>query len=513
MKRRGDSPSLVANPVLVGAVTVLVTVLAVFIAYNANSGLPFVPSYDLKAELPSGAKLVKGNEVRVGGFRVGAVKEILPRQAREPGQRATALVELKLDKTVEPLARDTQVVVRPRSALGLKYVELTPGDSPRTFGPGETIPLRNATEKLELEAVYSTFNGRMRRAARGATAGMGDALAGRGPSLNAAIEGLRPFLRHLRPVMANLADPDTELDRLFPALGRVTSELAPVAGLQARLFADMADTFAAISHDPAALRTTIERSPPTLDAAVASFRVQRPFLEDFTDVSRALRPSVRELPRSLPAVSSALSAGRPALRRSPPFNRRLGELNESLEKLFARPTTLLALRDLRTALAVSRPALAYLTPYQTVCNSPLAFFNQLGRHFAAPVTGGTAELVLTKQAQNPAQPNQFGTTESSRPADVPASQDPQTARNAFGHLHVLHGQPYSPAVDAQGNADCQAGQFGYLDKLTGEGPYPPSEDLAQGGGNHTVVVSNTPGLAGPTFKARELGIENVRDVP
>jgi virulence factor Mce-like protein len=512
MTRRSES-SLVASPVVVGAVTVLVTVIAVFVAYNANSGLPFVPSYELKAELPSGAKLVKGNEVRVGGFRVGVVKEVLPSQARVRGKRATALVELKLDKRVEPLARDTEVKVRPRSALGLKYVELTPGQEPRTFAPGETIPLRNASEVLELEDVYSIFDNPTRRAAQGATEGIGDALAGRGASLNGAIEGLRPFLTHLQPVMANLADPDTELDRLFPALGRVTSELAPVAGLQARLFVDMADTFEAVSRDPSALRATIERTPPTLDAAIASFRVQRPFLEDFTEISRDLRPAVQELPRSLPALSSAAQAGRPALRRSTPFNERLEDLNTSLDELFRRPTTLLTLTDLRTALAVSRPALAYLTPYQTVCNYALAWFNQLGRHFAAPVTGGTAELILTKQAHNPGQPHELGSTESSRPADVPAGQDPQTARNAFGHLHALHGQPFSPAVDAQGNADCQAGQFGYLNKLAEDGPYPPSEDPAQGGGNHTVVESNTPGLAGPTFKGLELGIQNVRDVP
>ena len=76
MSRRGDSASLVASPVLVGAVTVLVAIIAVFIAYNANAGLPFVPTYDVKAELPTGNKLVAGNEVRVGGFRVGVVEEI-----------------------------------------------------------------------------------------------------------------------------------------------------------------------------------------------------------------------------------------------------------------------------------------------------------------------------------------------------------------------------------------------------------------------------------------------------
>ncbi len=40
--RRGQA-ALTASPVLVGAVTVLVTIVAVFLSYNANSGLPFVP--------------------------------------------------------------------------------------------------------------------------------------------------------------------------------------------------------------------------------------------------------------------------------------------------------------------------------------------------------------------------------------------------------------------------------------------------------------------------------------
>ena len=65
----------------------LVSIIAVFIAYNANAGLPFVPTYDVKAELPTGNKLVKGNEVRVGGFRVGVVDDITPKVVRA-GRRA-----------------------------------------------------------------------------------------------------------------------------------------------------------------------------------------------------------------------------------------------------------------------------------------------------------------------------------------------------------------------------------------------------------------------------------------
>src|SRR5215213_5593776 len=67
---------IAGNPVLIGAATVLVVLVAVFLAYNANQGLPFVPTYSLKAEVPSAAALVRGNEVRIGGARVGTVDSI-----------------------------------------------------------------------------------------------------------------------------------------------------------------------------------------------------------------------------------------------------------------------------------------------------------------------------------------------------------------------------------------------------------------------------------------------------
>ena len=60
-KTRRATGSIVASPVLVGAVTVLIILVAVFLAYNANNGLPFVPTYDVWAQLPGGANLVRGN--------------------------------------------------------------------------------------------------------------------------------------------------------------------------------------------------------------------------------------------------------------------------------------------------------------------------------------------------------------------------------------------------------------------------------------------------------------------
>src|SRR2546427_471123 len=71
-RRQPGGPSIFGSPVLVGSLTVLIVIVAVFLAYNANSGLPFVPTYELKAQVPSAANLVPGNDVRIGGHRVGA---------------------------------------------------------------------------------------------------------------------------------------------------------------------------------------------------------------------------------------------------------------------------------------------------------------------------------------------------------------------------------------------------------------------------------------------------------
>jgi virulence factor Mce-like protein len=517
--RRRGTASLVASPVLVGAVTVLIAIIAVFIAYNANRGLPFVPTYDVKAELPSGAKLVKGNEVRVGGFRVGVVEDIRPTTAAtKDGRRSIALVDLKLDKRVEPLATDSKLRVRPRSALGLKYIELAPGRGRRTYARGDTIPVERASEPLELEDVFEIFDRDTRPRIQTATEGFGDAFAGRGQSLNTAIEALNPLLRSLTPVMSNLSDPETELDQFFLQLGRAAAQVAPVAHTQAVLFTNMADTFEAIGRHPRAVQATIEKSPPTLDVATRSFRAQRPFLADFADLSRRLRPAAQELPRSLPAINRAFRVGTPILPDTVGLSERLeGALGE-LDDLFENPSTLLTIKDLRAALAVTRPAAEFIAPYQTVCNYAVYFLHPLGEHWSSismDHSGTTQNQGL--KFPNLLQPNSYSTIQSSRNVDVPPGMAARGAQDALGEpLHRLQAPLYNPAIDAQGNADCQRGQEGYPNgPFTTGGRYGKGK-LADGtpaGGNASVTDPNYPILSGGTFKSRELGIDNLRDVP
>jgi virulence factor Mce-like protein len=536
MRGKGGTAAVVASPVLVGAVTTLIILVSVFLAYNANKGLPFVPTYDLSATLPSASNLVEGNEVRVGGFRVGVVDRIGTTTKMVSGRpKAIATIHMKLDKTVEPLPVDTGVLIRQRSALGLKYVQLTPGVDNRVFRPGDTIPLDNASLPVEFDDLLNTFDPGTRRYSRAALAGFGDAFAGRGASLNEAIEGLNPFFTYLTPVMQNLSDPRTRLNQFFRQIGATAAQVAPVARVQAVLFTNMADTFAALNRCEDCLRATIEKSPPTLDASISSFRVQQPFLADFTDLSRRLDPAVEILPTSLTRLSRAIDVGTPVVRSSVTLNEETAKVFVALDDLASAPTTYLALKDARDAISVLSPFANYVAPYQTVCNNANYFITGLSGDVAYETANGSAQGALLKLDGESRQDNKLGDIQD-RPADIPANIDPRGASypqpGPEQPWEAIHANAYPPAIDAQGNADCQGGQLGYLvGPLNGpvdRGKYDPNYRAAnipnpenpsmadlqdfnrnKAGGSHTVTQMNYPGLSGPTFT----GVPHLKDVP
>ena len=529
MNRNRTSQAMVASPVLVGAVTLLVVIVGVYLAYNANSGLPFVPTYTLKAELPSGAKLVKGNEVRVGGFRVGAVSRIDGAARRRGGRRiGIAVVEMQLDKSIQPLSTDTRLRVRPRSALGVKYVEITPGTSRRDLATGATVPLAQGSQANDFEDAFATFDRRTRPNLRQATEGFGTAFTGRGPSINAALAALPPLLDDLRPVMATLNDPSTDLAGLVRNLGAVTAQVAPVAPQAADLARNGADAFAALNRSPQALADTIADTPPTLAVGTRALRRSRPVVAQTAILFGKLRPVTRELPATLPPVSDALRVGTPVLRRTVDLSGRLRTTSVALRDLIRDPSTGRSLGNLRTAVALLKPTLNFVAPYQTVCNYANYFFHPLGEHQSQPAPGGNAQQQLIRTV-NLAQPNSLGFTYSSRPWDLQPGQPAHGATFDGMPAGRPMAPPYQPAIDAQGNADCQNGQDGFPNfrliedfvRKNGAGGTGDPNDIVTGrltdgtaaGANSVVGKSNYPGLAGGTYKSRELGIDNLKDVP
>jgi ABC-type transporter Mla subunit MlaD len=481
--RRGRG-SVIANPVLVGAVTLLVVNVATVLAWFANRGLPFVPTQEVRIELPNGANLLPGNEVREGGFRIGIVSDMEAVALR--GGSVGAVATLKIDADQKNVPVDSRVVVRPRSVLGLKYVELHRGSSRTILREGDTLPASRASIPVELDEFQNMFDEYTRVGIQRNLGGFGVAFASRGASLNRAISEAPRFLRHLEPVMTVLAAKDTQIGRFFSELEDFTSTVAPVADRYSHGFTAAADTFEAWSRYPEKLGSTIEKSAPTMDVGIRSLRVQRPFLEALRDTSAALEGAARELPATLPRITPALKAGIPVLKRSPEVNDELRDTFESLDGLMRDPATGVAFRGLADTTAFLNPAVRFLGPYITVCNYFNYSFTHVAEHLTEPDPTGGAQRTLLNQAgqQLDGQHPGVRTGVSTLGAPYPAN-----GGTGSGAKQFLHSNNYSAAVSRDGEADCESGQRGYVERLNTYG----APEVK------TVVDPHLPGNSGTTY--------------
>jgi virulence factor Mce-like protein len=505
VRGRSKAQSLAASPTLVGAITTLIVIVAVFLAYNSNNGLPFVPTYRVSVVLPNAARVSPNNDVRIGGTRVGVVDSIEPVPGRKG--RTAAKLDLKLDKSVQPLPADTTVAVRYKSSFGLKYVQLTRGNGP-PLPEGATIPESHASAATEFDDISNTFDARTRAAERVDLQEYGNAFAARGASLNQTIQALNPLFTNLKPVARTLTAPDTRLKNFFPALARTAAIVVPVAEQQAELFGNMATTFGALSQDPQALKDTISSGVPTLEQGTPALRAQRPFLTDFADLNRRLLPGVVALRHALPTFNSALTVGAPVVARTPPVNAKLGQAFTELRSLVRQPQTKTTLLRLRETFNQAAPAATYIAPYQTVCNYWNYFWTWLPEHLTQRDNTGTAQRVSiigfpSNQAPPPTVETPLGGY-SGLAANGKAAPGAPTADNPVPNpdnlkfephtFPITHGSPYAPAVDSNGNADCQPGQTGYL---LGNLRVP-----GQPASNPAIGAANFPGSVGPTFAGR-----------
>lgn len=363
MRLRGGAAP---NPVLAGAGTVLVALLALFLAYNANTGLPGVPAYRVTVEVPDAARLTAGNEVRIRGRRAGQVLAIEPALRRDG--RPFARLSLRLERSVDPLPVDTVARVRPRSMLGLKYVELTPGRSARTVGDAGTLPLRQARGAVELDHVLQAFDRETRRDLRGLLGDLSSGVAGRGGDLNAAIGELRPLARHLEPVMRTLAEPGTDLRGAIHGVQGATAALAPVSEPLASTLRNLARTLdAAVAAEPE-LDRTLADLPPTLTTATRSLRRVSPVLGDGAALMRDLRPAATLLAPAARGLADLARRGTPVLRRANAIGPDLSDTLAAVGRLVAEPATPGSVRRLTEVVASLGPTLRAVNPFQVDCN-------------------------------------------------------------------------------------------------------------------------------------------------
>ena len=457
--------SIIANPVLVGAVTLLVVIVAVFLAYNANNGLPFVPTHAAQgrrsptartccpATRSARAATASASSTTCGrcGCRtatVGAEVDAEDRQGRRRRSRSTRRVDL---------GRARCSASSTSSSRAARASE--------TFADGDTLP-----------ASPGALPGRARRVLQH----LRRAHARRGSQRN--LHGLRRRVRRARRV----AEPRRSRRRrascahLEPVMRVAGATATRSSGASSSELGDAARDrragrrpLRARASPPAPTRSRRGRATPTalqrddrasrrrrMDAGIRSFRVQRPFLRDF---ARLLgRARARRARAAAHAAADHAGARRPASRccaRSPEVN---DELRETLDSL-RRPDGATrhrhrAARPRPTRRTILNPLVRFVGPYITVCNYFNYALTHVGEHLTEPDPTGSSQRTLLNQAPRTRQPD--------RPARRrrlgAARARPTASRCSAARRSTCTPTTTRRRSTAQGNADCESGQRGYI---------------------------------------------------
>ncbi len=453
--------SLAASPLLIGALTVLIAVVAVYVSYGANNGLPFTPTYDIKAELPEASGLEKGNQVRLFGRRIGIVSGIVPHQNPTTG-KVTAIVSLQLEKHAGPLPTDTTTEVQSVSTIGLKYLELQRGRSPRTIPAGATIPVSHASEPVEIQDFFNMFDKHTRIAIQQNTNAFGDGYAGRGVGINNTFHTLRPLVEHAVPVLHNLASPQTGLGQLFVALDKSARQISPVAETQAALFRELDIFFTAFAGASSSLERTLEGGPAALHQAIHSLQYEQPFFAKVTEFTRLLRPSAKILAKIGAPLGHAFAVGAVNVRAAAALNAQLASSLQALELFSKNPLVLLGFEEITRTAEVGTPLFAGLAPAQTNCNYITLAFRNLANLLSESVGNGTLARVVPILSPS-------GENNEGLPASAPANGTSNDLNVNTGKIiednHLAY-NPY-PYVGGPGQPqECEAGNIQFIPEKT-----------------------------------------------
>jgi phospholipid/cholesterol/gamma-HCH transport system substrate-binding protein len=201
------------NPVVVGAVSIVVLVMVLVAALRADD-LPVIGGGDTYHAMFTEAGGLKVNdEVRIAGVRVGKVDEI-----------ALAGNEVKVSFKVDDAAEfgsDTRAAIKVKTILGSMFLALEPAGGGQ-LAEGDTIPAARTSSPFD---VVEAFEGLASTSEQIDTDQLAESLTTLADLTRNTPEEFRGALDGLSRLSANIASKDEQLNTLLVNLERVSTVL------------------------------------------------------------------------------------------------------------------------------------------------------------------------------------------------------------------------------------------------------------------------------------------------
>ncbi len=301
----------------------------VFTAVNLGLQLPLPgqQQFILKADFKSAEGLVQYADVDIAGIKVGNV--VGQSQAPDGG----TVVTMKLDKPYQ-LRSDLRAVVRPKSLLGEKYVELirSPGSSAPELASGAVLPQKQTGDAVSIDDVLNNMDAPTRAAMSQSLQQLGVALNNNAANVNNSIDPIDQTVQNLQPLAQTGTRRQQQLDRILTDLNKI---------MQA--FADEQQQLGDVVDSGNSVMSAISARDQDLAGTVTQADTFFTNLDQiFGDLTPYDRQSLQESPATIAATRQMLAVSSPEIARLFP-ELLLGQINYPNDQLEVTQTNAIEL--------------------------------------------------------------------------------------------------------------------------------------------------------------------------
>jgi phospholipid/cholesterol/gamma-HCH transport system substrate-binding protein len=272
-----------------------------FLAVSMGLEVPGLwQGWRLEASFAGVQGLVAQSDVNVAGVHVGHVAGI------RPDGQGGALVSMVVDGNVH-LRQDVRAVLRPKSAIGEKFVELVrkQGSSAPFVSDGYTVPRAQTGQAVEIDDLLNKLDPTTRAAFSQSLRELGVATNQRAADINAAIPDVEQAAANLRPLARTADARQAQIDRILHDLAVIMAGLADEQDALGRAISSGDTTTTALVNRDRQLAGTVQQADKlliSLDSVLA-------------DTTAANRASLAQAPGTITSGRALLTNLNPAVDR------------------------------------------------------------------------------------------------------------------------------------------------------------------------------------------------------
>jgi phospholipid/cholesterol/gamma-HCH transport system substrate-binding protein len=218
------------------------------------------------------------------------------------GPGGTTVVHMQVDSGVH-LRSDTRAVVRPKTLLGEKFVELIrrPNSTSPYMSSGTTIPVTQTGAAIEIDDVLNNMDPESRKAFSDLLQQLGVALDGRSADVNASIPALDQTITNLRPLARTAEARQAQIDRILTDLNIIMAALADENEALGRLVDSGNTAMGAIAQRDRELAGTVDQASILFGSLDTTFK----------DLTPADRQSLQQSPATIASARQLFSYANP----------------------------------------------------------------------------------------------------------------------------------------------------------------------------------------------------------